>query len=56
MTLSTVTPAVSATAHIPDASTWRAESGNAWCAAQPRILGANFIPANAIEQLEMWQA
>jgi hypothetical protein len=56
MTLSTSTPAVSATAHIPAAPTWSAERAHAWYAAQPRILGANFIPASAINQLEMWQA
>ena len=35
---------------------WTAEQANAWYAAQPWLVGRNFIPSNAINQLEMWQA
>ncbi len=35
---------------------WTAEQANAWYAAQPWPVGCNFIPSNAINQLEMWQA
>ena len=35
---------------------WTAEQANTWYAAHPWITGANYIPANAINQLEMWQA
>jgi len=35
---------------------WTAEQANAWYAAQPWLVGCNFIPSNAINQLEMWQA
>jgi hypothetical protein len=35
---------------------WSVERANAWYAAQPWIVGANFIPADAVNQLEMWQA
>jgi Cellulase (glycosyl hydrolase family 5) len=35
---------------------WRTEKANAWYAAQPWLIGANFIPSSAINQLEMWQA
>ncbi len=35
---------------------WSAEKANAWYAAQPWLVGCNFIPSNAINQLEMWQA
>jgi hypothetical protein len=35
---------------------WTAEKANAWYAAHKWITGANYIPANAINQLEMWQA
>jgi hypothetical protein len=35
---------------------WTAEKANAWYAAQPWIIGADYLPSNAINQLEMWQA
>jgi len=35
---------------------WTAERANAWYAKQPWRVGCNFIPSNAINQLEMWQA
>ena len=38
------------------AQTWSAEKATEWYKTQPWLLGANYIPANAINQLEMWQA
>jgi endo-1,4-beta-mannosidase len=35
---------------------WSAEKANAWYNQHKWITGANYIPANAINQLEMWQA
>ena len=35
---------------------WRAEKANAWYAGQGWLVGCNFIPSTAINQLEMWQA
>ena len=35
---------------------WSAERANAWYAKQPWLVGCNFIPSTAINQLEMWQA
>jgi len=35
---------------------WSAEKARAWYAAQPWPTGSNFLPSNAINQLEMWQA
>src|SRR5437773_769026 len=35
---------------------WSAEKANAWYAKQPWLVGCNFIPSTAINQLEMWQA
>jgi len=35
---------------------WTAEQANAWYARQPWVVGSNFIPSSAINQLEMWQA
>ncbi len=35
---------------------WTAASASAWYATHPWLVGANFIPSTAINQLEMWQA
>ena len=35
---------------------WTAEQANDWYAKQPWLVGANFVPSTAINQLEMWQA
>jgi hypothetical protein len=35
---------------------WTAEKTNAWYAQQPWLVGANFIPSDAINELEMFQA
>ena len=35
---------------------WTKEQANTWYAQQPWLLGANYVPVNAINQLEMWQA
>ena len=36
-------------------STWSAEKANEWYAKQGWLVGANFSPSTAINQLEMWQ-
>jgi hypothetical protein len=35
---------------------WTAARANEWYASQPWLVGANFVPSTAINQLEMWQA
>lgn len=35
---------------------WPIDKARAWYDAQPWLIGCNYIPANAINQLEMWQA
>src|SRR3954462_10150551 len=35
---------------------WDAKRANDWYAKQPWLVGCNFIPSTAINQLEMWQA
>jgi hypothetical protein len=35
---------------------WTKEQANTWYAKQPWLVGCNFIPSTAINQLEMWQA
>lgn len=35
---------------------WTPQAANAWYAKQPWLVGANYVPSNAINELEMWQA
>jgi hypothetical protein len=35
---------------------WSNESANSWYAQQPWLVGANYVPSDAINQLEMFQA
>src|ERR1700730_804882 len=35
---------------------WSESTANSWYQEQPWLVGSNFIPTNAINQLEMWQA
>jgi len=35
---------------------WTTQKANDWNRTQPFLVGSNFIPATAINQLEMWQA
>jgi len=35
---------------------WTEQRANDWYAQQPWLVGSNYIPATAINQLEMWQA
>jgi hypothetical protein len=43
-------------AKAPAPARWTAEQANDWYAKQPWLVGANFVPSTAINQLEMWQA
>jgi hypothetical protein len=44
---------VAATAQTPR---WSEETANAWYAREPWLVGSNYIPATAVNELEMWQA
>jgi hypothetical protein len=35
---------------------WSEAKANDWYAGQPWLVGSNYIPATAINELEMWQA
>lgn len=39
-----------------DREIWTNEKANEWYGKQPWLVGANFLPSTAINQLEMWQA
>ncbi|MFD0895831.1 1,4-beta-xylanase [Luteolibacter ambystomatis] len=45
-----------ATLHAQDAQPWTPEKAKAWQEKSGWLNGCNFIPSNAINQLEMWQA
>ena len=44
---------ISAPAQIPR---WSLREANDWYARQPWLVGSNYVPRSAINQLEMWQA
>lgn len=39
-----------------ETAAWSKEKANEWAKAKPWLVGANFGPSTAINQLEMWQA
>ncbi len=39
-----------------DAHRWTAEKANAWYKTEPWLVGSNYIPSYAVNELEMWQA
>ena len=38
------------------ATHWTQEAANSWYAKQPWLVGSNYVPAYAVNELEMWQA
>ena len=38
------------------AQTWSAQHARQWYAGQAWLVGSNFVPSTAINELEMWQA
>jgi hypothetical protein len=46
----------SATSSHAQAPRWTDQRANEWYARQPWLVGSNYIPATAINELEMWQA
>ena len=41
---------------LADTQQWSVEKANSWYANQRWLVGSDYIPADAINQLEMWQA
>ena len=58
LVISVLMGSVSARAAQVDAPSqrWTAEHANRWYSQQPWLVGANFIPSDAINELEMFQA
>ena len=42
--------------YLCNAQQWSAQQANNWYTTNPWLVGCNFIPSTAINQLEMWQA
>lgn len=40
---------------LPTSNRWSEQKANDWYAQYPWLVGCNYIPSNAINQLEMWQ-
>lgn len=47
--------AVSLTSAASRTTRWTEQKANEWYAKQPWLIGSNYIPRSAINQLEMWQ-
>jgi hypothetical protein len=41
---------------LAQSRTWTSRQAREWQKHQPWMVGANFLPSTAINQLEMWQA
>jgi hypothetical protein len=42
--------------NLAGAQRWTEAKANAWYAKQPWLIGSNFVPSDAVNALEMWQA
>src|SRR5580693_8858890 len=42
-------------ANSQQAGRWSEQKANSWYAQQPWLVGSNYVPESAINQLEMWQ-
>ena len=47
---------VDTTAVVKERTTWTKDEASAWYAKQAWLVGCDFLPSTAINQLEMWQA
>jgi hypothetical protein len=56
LSLSVLCLATFTTPAATDTKQWSVEKANEWYAKQPWLVGANYGPRTAINQLEMWQA
>ncbi len=43
-------------ASAADSKAWTTEKANRWYDSEPWLVGSNFVPSTAINELEMWQA
>jgi hypothetical protein len=55
MVSAVMTIALCTTAGFPQTARWSEQEANDWYAQQPWLVGSNYIPKSAINELEMWQ-
>jgi hypothetical protein len=55
LVLALVAVSVYATAAWAQTTRWSEQKANSWYAQQPWLVGSNYVPKSAINQLEMWQ-
>jgi hypothetical protein len=55
-TLLSLTLLLASVAAAAEPNPWPREKAEAWYRSQPWLVGSNYIPSNAINELEMWQA
>jgi len=56
LVLMVISTALVPTMSAESSQRWSADRANAWYKQQPWLVGADYIPATAINELEMWQA
>jgi hypothetical protein len=59
MTLKSIEPkstALKSAVPSPETGRWPADKALRWYSSQPWLVGSNFLPSTAINELEMWQA
>ena len=55
MTAALITAGLCTTAAYAQTTRWSEQKANAWYAQQPWLVGSNYVPKSAINELEMWQ-
>src|ERR1700704_1386627 len=55
LALTLVAVSVYATAAWTQTTRWSEQKANSWYAQQPWLVGSNYVPKSAINQLQMWQ-
>jgi hypothetical protein len=55
LTITLIVIGFSTTEMWPQTARWPEQRANVWYAQQPWLVGSNYVPKSAINQLEMWQ-
>src|SRR5712691_11492342 len=55
LTTAVLSVVVSLSVASAQAARWPEQKANAWYGRQPWLIGSNYVPKSAINQLEMWQ-
>jgi len=55
LTAAVLIAVVSVSAASAQTARWPEQKANDWYAREPWLIGSNYVPKSAINQLEMWQ-